>query len=298
MKSIDSLMSNINYIKELRETGGAPIVNLKIFDSVKKLKFNDAILDHHSYTMDMYKEYLYNIESLQDNKIIPYLKAIKTMESIDNQAFEQEDSFLMAIYSQMEGESAIDYLLENPLTRETLINGHKILLRGTKSEDYVDRDYRDGNETYVGYTDNGKIHVDYFPISYTEIEEAIGRLLEFYHSDDFNDNMFLKAQIIHGLVATLQMFNDGNCRYGRILQNIRLGELTKEQLDYPYDIPALYGTRSYMPFRYDYRNLIKMLAINPGVDEWNKWFEFNLNRAEDTMYFSNEKLMQYKKVRL
>ena len=53
-----------------------------------------------------------------------------------------------------------------------------------------------------------------------------------------------------------------------------------------------------MAFRYDYRNLIKRLAINPSNDEWSKWFDFNLNRTEDTMYFSNEKLAQYKKVRL
>ena len=53
-----------------------------------------------------------------------------------------------------------------------------------------------------------------------------------------------------------------------------------------------------MPFRYDYRTLIKDLAINPDSEQWNKWFKFNLNRAEDTMYFLDEKLVQYKKARL
>ena len=292
-------MQEIISIKKMRDSGSAPIVNLKIFDSVKNLKVNDFVLDHHDYTLDMYKEYLDSIQTLEEKKIIPYLKAIKIMESIDNQAFEKEDSFLMSIYSQMENESAIDYLLQQPeINRENFIEGHKILLRGTTGEDYVDRDYRDSDETYVGYTDEEGIHIDYFPITHTEIEEAIGRLLEFYHSEEFTENIFLKGQIIHGLIACLQMFNDGNSRYARILQNIKLGQLTKEKLDYPYSLPALYGTRSYMAFRYDYRNLIKRLAINPSDDEWSKWFDFNLNRTEDTMYFSNEKLAQYKKVRL
>lgn len=286
-------------ISKLRESGCAPVVKLTIFDSIEKLKLDDYILDYHAHTKEMYKEYIDKVMDLETKKIIPYLKALKIMENIDNQSFEREDSFLMAIYSQFDEESAIQYLLkQKEIDKKDIIEGHKILLKGTSSEDFADRDYRSNNETYVGYNDGGKIVVDYFPIDYRDIEEAIDKLLEFYHSDKFDDNFFIKAQIVHGLIATLQMFNDGNSRYGRILQNIKLYDLSKKEGLYDYDDPIIYGTRSYMPFRYDYRSLIKNLAINPSQEQWYKWFNFNLNRTEDTMYFLDEKLVEYKKVKL
>lgn len=292
-------MQNIISIQKLRDNGYAPIVNLEIFDSIKKLKLDDYVIDHHNETINLYKQYLDNIESLGEKKINPYLETIKNMECIDNQSFEKEDSFLIAIYSQIYKENAIDYLLKNPdIDCETFIEGHKKLLYGTKNEQYASKDYRDNNETYVGYYDNGNLVIDYFPISYTDIEEAIDKLLDFYHSEMFDKNMFLKGYIIHGLIATLQMFSDGNSRYGRILQNIKINELTKKQLPFSFNEPALYGTRAYMPFRYDYRKLIKNLAINHGNDEWEKWFNFNLNRAEDSMYFLNEKINAYKKMKI
>ena len=93
------------------------------------------------------------------------------------------------------------------------------------------------------------------------------------------------------------MFSDGNTRYARILQNIKLAELTNETFHYSFESPALFGTRSYFPFQYDYRKLIQNLAVDPSNENWNQWFRFNLNRAEDTMYFMDHKLEQYKKVK-
>ncbi len=79
-------------IQKLRDRGVAPIVNLSVFDSIKKLKVDDFILDHHNYTEEMYKEYIDKIMSLEEVKILPYLKALKIMEGIDNQSFEKEDA--------------------------------------------------------------------------------------------------------------------------------------------------------------------------------------------------------------
>ena len=38
------------------------------------------------------------------------------------------------------------------------------------------------------------------------------------------------------------------------------------------------------------------LAIYPNQDSWDNWFEFNLNRYEDQMYFLSSKLDSYKRL--
>ena len=142
-----------------------------------------------------------------------------------------------------------------------------------------------------------EIKIRYFSLPYTDIDEAIDKTLNFYNSDYYNENLFLQPQIIHGLIASLQMFDDGNTRYARILQNIKLHELTNRQYDDSFEGPTLYGTRAYFPFRDKYRELIGNLATNPDNDNWNEWFDFNLNRMEDQVYFLDNKLEQYRKIK-
>ncbi len=290
-----------SFIIQMRNSGKFPIASLKVFDSIRKLDVSDYILSHHQSTVELYQEYLNSIYDLDSKKQYPFLKTVKLMEAIDNQALEKEDSFLICIYEQMDKESAIDYVLKraNPiLDKKTFIEGHKVLLQGTKSEDLSNKDYRDDNTAYVGYLDQGKLVINYFPISYTEIDEAIDQMLEFYNSDRLDDLLFLKSQVIHGIIASLQMFSDGNTRYARILQNIKLAELTNKTMEQSLQSPALFGTRSYFPFQYDYRKLIWDLAKEPNNDHWDNWFKFNLNRAEDTMYFMDTKLEEFKKVKM
>lgn len=295
-------MENYNKqsIEQLRNSGSIPVVNLKIFDSIHNLHISDDVLGHHRYTNELYNDYIDNILSLPIDKQIAFIRAIKGSEIIDNQVLEQEDSFLISVFMQYSKENAIDYILDNGyplLNKEAFIEGHKLLLKGTKSATFSDKNYRTDNEAFVARRENGKLKIRYFSLPFTEIEEAIHKTVDFYNSDIYDDNLFLKSQMIHGLVASLQIFDDGNTRYARILQNIKLFELSNRQLNHSFESPTLYGTRSYFPFRDKYRELVGNLAIAPTSEHWNDWFDFNLNRMEDQMYFLDQKLEQYKKIK-
>jgi len=284
----------------LRSTGNIPVANLKIFDSIRKLQYTDYVLDHVDYTITMYKEYLERLNSMSEDEKAAFLRTIKIAEVIDNHSLEKEDSFLIALYLEQFQQNSIDYLLENStdsLKRQDFIDGHKLLLKGTKCQKYALKDYRTDNSACVGkILPGGERKITYFSIPYTDIEKAISKLLDLYNSDDFDQQILLKPQIIHGIVAALQMFDDGNTRYARILQNIKLYDLTKKQLDKSLEAPILYGTRSYFVYRGKYRELINSLVVSPDNDNWNRWFDFNLNRVEDQMYFLNDKIEQYKRL--
>ncbi len=287
-------------IEQLRSSGDIPVVNLKIFDSIRDLEISEYVLGHIDYTNELYNQYLYTILSLPSEKQEPFLRAIKSSEIIDNQVLEKEDSFLISIYMQMSQENTIDYFLHNShpkLVKNTFIEGHKRLLKGTKSQCFANKDYRTDNEAFVGRWTNGELNIRYFSLPYTDIEEAIDQVVDFFNSDSYCEYLFIQPQIIHGLIASLQMFDDGNTRYARILQNIKLFQLTNQKYNYSFISPALYGTRAYFPFRDKYRELIGNLAIEPTTEHWNEWFDFNLNRMEDQIYFLEQKMEQYQKIK-
>lgn len=288
-------------IRQLRESGKYPIVNLSIFDSINKLKLSDFTLDHLEDTEELYLKYLDDIFNMDIEHQKNFLRTIKSMEVVDNQTLEKEDSFMMSLYMQTRRENSIDYLLNRNskvMSKPKFINGHKVLLRGTSSDKFAYNDYRMDDEKFVGRYENHEPVIDYFVLSSNYIEDAISRIIDFYNSDKYDEQIFIKSQIIHGLVSSLQLFDDGNTRYARLLQNIKLYHLTKKNFNIMLDNPAVYGTRSYFPHRGRYRELISNLAINPNDDSWDEWFNFNLNRFEDSIYFLDQKLAKYKHLKL
>ena len=83
----------MNDIYKIRNSGSIPVADFKIFDSIKILKFSNFVVDNENFTLSMYKEYLDNINSMDAESIISFLKVIKNVEIIDNHSLEMEDSF-------------------------------------------------------------------------------------------------------------------------------------------------------------------------------------------------------------
>lgn len=113
-------------------------------------------------------------------------------------------------------------------------------------------------------------------------------------------DLLAKPFIIHGLLATMQVFEDGNTRLARTLQHIKLQTLTNELFTHeynlsPFNLPAIYFSKNYIPFRYEYRKLIEDLALIHGDDEWNKWIEFNLYRMQERIFATDNSLILLKR---
>lgn len=61
-----------------------------------------------------------------------------------------------------------------------------------------------------------------------------------------------------------------------------------------YDNPTIYLTRSYQPYRRDYREKLAELAINPNEDNINKWLLFNLRRAGEEIFVNSDRIEKVK----
>jgi Fic family protein len=127
----------------------------------------------------------------------------------------------------------------------------------------------------------------------------MNKILDYYNNpanEKTLDDIFIKSIIIHGLVASYQMFDDGNTRLARLLQHVKMFKLTNQLTDHKLILPSLYATRTYYPHRTEYRNLIKELVINTGTESWNNWISFNLKRIEDKLFYATDKVSDIKKL--
>jgi len=215
-------------IKEAMESGKYKIAGLDMFDIVDNIKLNDKLKSHMRDAENYFYEYLNDIMMLKDSKpgLNEYLNAIKSGDIIDNQSLEKENSFLIGLQMQLQRETAIDKLIRyakegKEITKKDILRVHNTLLRGTSSED--DKLIRDKNDKFVGHFEGVDRVIDYFPIDYKDINVALQKLSALYNTrllGEEYDNVFIQPFLIHGLYGAIQVFSDGNTRFGRIMQHV------------------------------------------------------------------------------
>ena len=279
---------------------GAPIVKMNIFDVLDNYVPSERIKNIIEYTKDLYVELYDKLSEYTDDEKLMFLKALKESDIIDNQSIEKEDSFLIALRRNFESVFSIDLLLEKVnnneyISKEDFINIHDTLLIGTSSENKLG--LRDNDLKFVGsYQSNPQTKyfyenraISYFPLKHTEIDAALDKFLNFYNSgirpNDKYD-VILLPMVCHGLIAALQLFKDGNTRYGRLFQNVLLYKLANEELNIDLELPLVYATRQYAAYREEYRKKIENIVLNNNAEAWEDWFSFNLKRIQDGIFYN------------
>ena len=172
-----------------------------------------------------------------------------------------------------------------------MAKGYEILMRGTSNEKEIKPNHRINNNHIVGYFDENEKRIDFLPISYDEIEWALAYFISYFNKPEVKEEeLLIKPFILHGLLATLQMYEDGNTRLGRTFQHLKMFMLTNKFLDVDLKLPVLYFSRTYLPYRKQYRDLIAEVALKPDNESWNKRLLFNLRRVQDQINLNDVKL--------
>ena len=280
---------------------GVPVIGMEIFNCLEQLNINNQIINSAEYTYELYEDLVKKILDLDPVMINKFLVQLKKADIIDNQSMEKEDSFLISLYNALEDKSAVDLLIENygkKLDKEKLVLFHDKILKGTSSS--KKNGLRTNNLKFVGSWENGKRKIQYFPILDTQIDDAIKEFLSFYNNNinliSQRSDIFVKPIIYHGLLAALQLFKDGNTRFARTFQNVEIWGLFNSILEKPIDLPILYASRQYFPYRDDYRELLKNIAIKHNEEAWNDWIIFNLKRLQDSLYVDDQRLETIKSI--
>lgn len=281
---------------------GVPIVTMNVFDQLDNYVPSDRIKNNIDYTIEIYTDLINRLKELPEEAQLEFLTLLKEADIVDNQSIEKENSFKITMRSKLEKYFAIDYLLEKQktaLTKDDLVAIHDQLLSGTSSEDL--KGLRDNNLKFVGRisqtpTKYGNKIIDYLPIRYTEIDVALEKFLGFYNGGVKPNNQYdvmLIPMAYHGIIAILQLFKDGNTRLGRLLQNAEMYKLMNEVTGENLPLPLVYATRQYANYRNKYRGLVTNIVVQNNAEAWDEWFNFNLSRLQDGIYFNDQMLTEY-----
>ena len=283
---------------------GAPIVKLNIFDILDGYVPTEYIKNQVEYTKELYLDLVSKLREFSEEDQITFLKTLKETDIIDNQSIEKEDPFLIALHRNFESTFSVDLLLEKialgeKISKEEFIKIHDNLLLGTSSENKLG--LRDNDLKFVGsYEINPQTKfsfenraISYFPLRHTEIDTALDKFLNFINSgvkpnDEYD--IVLLPMACHGLIAALQLFKDGNTRYARLIQNVLIYKLANEELGLDLRLPLVYATRQYAAYRGEYRKRIENIVLNNDAKAWEEWFDFNLKRIQDGLYYNSNSL--------
>ena len=298
-ESIEKLIDDLLNKGTVKKTG------LEVLDYYSKFKPDDDSKYLLEDIFNLYQNYLASLTILAEHKEI-FLKTLKQEEIKRNQALEDVSPFLIQMFMNTKHKSATNLTIQlmnnnKIFTIDDLILIHKTILNGLcLSLDNSLNHLRSANTTFVGRfkTENGNIKliddISYIPIDYKEINEALNRILILINRKDFEniESLFINPIFIHGFIAALQCFKDGNSRLARILFHSKLWELTNTLTNAKLESPAVFISEAILHYnkREIYRNLIKELAILPNDKTFNQWLQFNLMLIEKQIYLNQDKL--------
>ncbi|MBE6161750.1 MAG: hypothetical protein E7158_05995 [Firmicutes bacterium] len=292
MRTKEEIKKIENEIKDAIFLNGYKKVDTELIKSLKKLELSEKTLNFNDQLLEMYSEYLFKLIDLPQDISLKYLEVIKDADVIDNQSLEMVDSFLVAIYSRLQKEHAIDILLKKEkLDGEILKDVHDSIIYDATSTNQANG-FRTTDTKVVGNIIAGKKNVQYIPVDSDKIE-FISNYISSYANDETNESLyriFIKPIILHGLIAAYQLFDDGNTRTARCVQHAKIFQMTNNFTGFNLALPALYISKQYYPYRAEYRKLITQLVLEPSNENWNNWISFNFRRIEENLYYSMDKL--------
>ena len=282
-------------IRELIDSGKYFQLGHELIDSIKNIELDDNTKRLLKDVEGYYKEYLKDVKNLSSDFEQLFLTTIKDADVLDNQSMEKEDSFLISVYRQVQKNNyAIDKITKiDTFDIQSLKDIHSDLLKYTSSSSDDDSKFRDNDRKYVGYIDQytGERVIEYFPVKSSEIEVIAKEICDYINAPTTEDEIFIKPIIVHGLIATYQMFNDGNTRLARLFQHELIRRNTNKLGD-NFNLPTFYATRLYYPLRGTYRGLLTKLVVEHNNAAWIDWIKFNIRTFDNSIAINYDNIVK------
>lgn len=261
---------------------------MKLIESIEHLELTDNNKYRLEDVENKYRDYINLLDDISANMLDGYLKTLKKREIKNNHITENESSFKIDFYAEMQQEDSLTQLIKMTNEKDKLDicdikELHKTLMFGTKTEDRAGAFRSPEDDIFVGavYSDGSK-RIDYIPVASETLEENMSKVLELLNSKN-NDDIFINPFIMHGLITVLQPFVDGNKRISRLLQHGKIWANTNLVYSKSFELPPIYLSERYLANLGRYRELQNRLAMEENDEAWNKWIEHNLYMLEEQL---------------
>lgn len=160
-----------------------------------------------------------------------------------------------------------------PLSLRLLREAHEKLLKGVQGRHRNPGEFRSTQNWIGGPTLGTAIFI---PPPVHEMQGALSDLEKFFHEENSQLPVLIRAALIHAQFETIHPFLDGNGRLGRLLITLFL---IKEKV---LTRPLLYLSTFFKEHRsHYYENLNNYRATESGVDQWLKFFLEGIRQVSD-----------------
>lgn len=272
---------------------------MEALEGIKNIKIFDNIMFHLDDCYKEYQRYMGLLDGLSLKELGTFLQILRKNELVNNQETENEPSLLMEMTAQIDKTNSVQMMADlvnsgRDITLDDVKKIHQRLLRGTSDDIEKNYKYRDFPVT-VSRIENGESVLEYLPPDSEEIIPYMEYLLD-YLNDDTGlqmETVFIKPMIAHAYISILQPFGNGNTRIARLIQYGKIFDLTNKYFGKNYPHPIMYLSKNYLITRGNYRGNISNIAKMHNDESWNKWFNYNLNRIDDQLYYLINNLNNY-----
>jgi len=253
--------------------------------------------NRHLGRLDMYSEYIPNLdlfismhvlkEATQSSKIegtkTNIEEALLNKEDIVEEKkddWEEIQNYISALYS------TIKKLKKLPFSSRLIKHAHKILLKGVRGKHKLPGEFRSSQNWIGGASIADAIFIP--PVD-NSINDYMGDLEKFAHSEEFLMPDLLRIALIHYQFETIHPFLDGNGRVGRLLITLYLVE--KEILKRPILYLSDFFERNKTLY---YDNLMRVRERN-DITQWFKFFLVGIIETAKNSVETLDKILRLQK---
>lgn len=276
---------------------GQNIEKVKYFsleEYVSKIKLNDSLLFHLEDTNKAFDQYMTKLSQYDADKVIHFWiqmleEELQYSNEIEKHYISSSDALKHGVYFDNfhMNHNRIKQLHNFVSNLECDPNNMPPIEDYRKSGDdvRVSKINPDGTETIYWYGANGE-----------DVQKFMDDFVKIYKTKSLSaiaSNPFLKSALLCLLFIRIHPFKDGNGRTGRMIYNIKFTEFINNIYKTNLKICPLNISHNIFMYRFGYVNALDNIYFDlehDCNDEINRWFEFILTRADETMFFNEGRI--------
>ena len=185
--------------------------------------------------------------------------------------------------------SGVQLLRERPMSINTILKLHSILLANVRGHDKAPGIIRNHQNAIAFPSKPNLVDARFIPPPAQYVRDSMNDLEKFVHAESEMPDL-VRAALFHYQFETIHPFSDGNGRLGRLLVPLLLIQWGK----LPQSLPRLYLSPNLAEKDEEYRE--RLLLVSQKGD-WIGWIEFFLNVIIDEGHRVCEKVLELERLK-